>query len=121
MVDISLQGKPRYIMSCCMVQQKSYEEAYVELSRLIALCDSMDEAHKLRAYIGFDKMSPPRYEQSLLDMFHLLSKYPNDLDLVRRMNCSNVVLFLTRFDIYTMNRYCNAHVYILGYRTGVGQ
>ena len=82
MVDSTGQGKPRYIMSCCLANEEKWEDAYIELSRLIAICDAVDEAYKLRAYIGFHKMKPPRYEQSLLDMFHLLAIYPNDLDLV---------------------------------------
>lgn len=82
MVDVTAQGRYRYLLSCALAKEKKWEEAYVELSRLIALCDPIDDAYKLRAYIGFDRMKPPKYEQSLLDMFHLLAIYPNDLDLV---------------------------------------
>jgi hypothetical protein len=96
MIEIPAQGMLRYILGCCLTQQKLYEDAYIELSRLIALCDPpVNEAYKLRAYVGFNKMSPPRYEQGLLDMFHLLAIYPNDLDLVSRVIYVNTLLFAT--------------------------
>lgn len=87
MVDVTEQGKFRYMLGCSLSKLQQWEEAYTELSRLIAICDPFDDAYKLRAYIGFNRMKPPKYEQSLLDMFHLLALYPNDLDLVLQRAC----------------------------------
>jgi hypothetical protein len=82
MLSMPEQAKPRYMLSCALVKQSLYAEAFEELSVLIAVCDPLYDAYKLRAYIGFEKLRPPKYEQALLDLFYLLSVFPADLDLV---------------------------------------
>ena len=82
MLPMPEQSKPRYMLSCALVKQNLHVEAFEELSVLIAVCDSLYDAYKLRAYIGFEKLKPPKYEQALLDLFYLLSVFPADLDLV---------------------------------------
>lgn len=82
MIPMIERAKSKYMISCALAKQGLFDRAFEELSSLIAVCEEYPDAYKLRSYIGFVKLKPPRYEQSLLDMNQLITLFPNDLDLV---------------------------------------
>jgi hypothetical protein len=100
-------------MCSALAKLEQWEKAYEELSVLIAICDPLYDAYKLRAYVGFVKLKPPKYEQCLLDLFHLLTIFPEDLDLVILL-----LLFIFTFTWKFQYRFCKELVFMLGCKIG---
>lgn len=81
-----VESDARYMVSCSLVQQKQYPEAYEELTRLMVLCGDRDDACKLKSFLS-TKLEPPKHHEGILTMTTLINKQYDDLNLILQRAC----------------------------------
>lgn len=70
------------MIATSLAKLKRYEECYTELCVINSLCEPLNAATRLRAYISSCFIEPPRLLEALDDFLLLLKDTPEDLELV---------------------------------------